>query len=96
MKPESKSSWILRTWSEFKKALDAENESFQMIRSCKDIILKWQPPEHEFTTLNVDGSINASYGRARGGGVLRDETGGWKRGFLGRSHSLHALKPRRL
>lgn len=90
MKTEFKTSWILRAWGELKKFMDAEKEGAQMPGSCSNILLCWQPPEQWFTTLNVDGSVDVSDGRAGGGGVLRDETGGWKGEFLCRAHSLHA------
>ena len=43
----------------------------------------WPPPNKNRVALNVDGNSSGNPGRAVYGGLIRDHTGSWIRGFSG-------------
>lgn len=47
-----------------------------------EIAIAWKKPELDWMKVNVDGSYSAVDGSASCGGVLRDNTGSWRRGFM--------------
>ncbi|CAL1397044.1 unnamed protein product [Linum trigynum] len=50
----------------------------------------WTPPVEGWTTLNVDGASNGNPGPAGAGGLLRDHTGRWIKGFVSNVGSASA------
>ena len=43
--------------------------------------VRWEKPQQGWIRLNTDGSTLGNPGRARGGGILRDDQGNWVAGF---------------
>ena len=57
------------------------------------ILVNWEPPPPDFFKLNTDGSVEGNPGQAGAGGVIRDHTGCWFKGFsrsIGITNSLAA------
>ncbi len=62
-------------------------------RNTEIISVNWRPPPTNFFKLNTDGSAEGNPGPAGAGGVIRDHTGGWIKGFsrkIGVTNSLAA------
>ena len=61
--------------------------------NTETIFVNWRPPPTDFFKLNTDGSIEGNPGPAGAGGIIRDHTGGWIKGFswkIGITNSLAA------
>jgi ribonuclease HI len=61
--------------------------------NSETILVNWEPPPPDFFKLNTDGSVEGSPGQAGAGGVIRDHTGSWFKGFsrkIGITNSLAA------
>lgn len=46
------------------------------------VMISWKPPNLDFLKLNTDASLKGGAGLAFGGGLIRDELGAWRAGFV--------------
>jgi hypothetical protein len=61
--------------------------------NSETILVYWRPPPTDFFKLNTDGSAEGNPGLAGAGGIIRNHTGGWIKGFsrkIGVTNSLAA------
>uniref|UniRef100_A0A2N9IHI9 Reverse transcriptase domain-containing protein n=1 Tax=Fagus sylvatica TaxID=28930 RepID=A0A2N9IHI9_FAGSY len=61
--------------------------------NIETILVNWKPPPPNFFKLNTDGSVTGNPGPAGAGGIIRDHTGNWVKGFsrkIGNTNSLAA------
>ena len=50
--------------------------------STETMFVNWRPPPTDLFKLNTDGSVEGNPGPAGAGGIIRDHTGGWIKGFF--------------
>ena len=53
--------------------------------------ISWSPPNRDWVKVNVDGASKGNLGKARCGGLIRDETGRWLGGFTSKLGICNAL-----
>lgn len=59
----------------------------------EEVMVSWKRPAMDFVKLNTDGSCLGNPGPIGAGGLIRDGSGKWLRGFvatLGHGTSMHA------
>lgn len=75
--------WPKNAWQQIRtKAKEVQDNLRRHQRPMKqEMLIAWQPPQHSFVKLNVDGSVTGQPSLVASRGLLRDENGRWILGF---------------
>ncbi|XP_019199070.1 PREDICTED: uncharacterized protein LOC109192823 [Ipomoea nil] len=77
-----KISWIKMQAKETTTAFDRALGRVTADESSIWKMLSWSKPKEDFVKINIDGSVDLLTNRASCGGIIRDNSGSWKKGFM--------------